>query len=174
MDSELETSHMPYKYSPEQKAAAMVRLERNHGDLHRTAAQTGVSIRSLYEWSCSIEAWLLQHTPLDVQDTAVFPAFENDLDSLSFVRKQIMEEIVRTSASLKNDTGITTPYQRVHVLSQLVDKLMKLDDHLRPYKPAEMVVRVVRVPTPLPDQDTRDPYWAAQRQHASESEGRTS
>jgi hypothetical protein len=174
---------MPYKYSPEQKAAAMVRLERNHGDLHRTAAQTGISIRSLYEWSCSIQAWLLQHTPLDVQDTAVFPAFENDMETLAYVRQQIMDEMVRLSSALKSDTGISTPYQRVLVLSQLVDKLMKLDLHLRPYAPSESVVRVIRVDKMGGEHTSLESLHAAEHEYDlsqnsdqsdPESEGRTS
>ena len=123
---------MPFKYTPDQHAAAMVVLERNHGDVQQTSVQTGISVRTLYDWQRSMQAWL-QHNPPAVQNTAEVPAFESDLDALAFIRQNILGELSRLSASLKHDAGFSTPYQRALVLSQLMDKLLKLDLHLKPY-----------------------------------------
>jgi hypothetical protein len=123
---------MPYKYHHDQKAAAMVTLERNRGDVQITSAQTGISVRTLYDWQRSMQVWL-QHTPPAVQYTAELPAFENDLEALAFIRQNIIGEVSRLSASLQHDPGFSTPYQRALVMSQLMDKLLKLDLHLRPY-----------------------------------------
>jgi hypothetical protein len=127
---------MPYKYSPEQKAAVMVQLERNGGNVPLTSQQTAVPDRTLYHWQRQILPHLQQYTPLtpvSPPNSAETLAFDDDLSALAFIRQHIMDEMIRLSASLKHDPGISTPYQRVLVLSQLMDKLMKLDLHLRPY-----------------------------------------
>ena len=128
---------MPFKYTPDQHAAAMVVLERNRGDIRATAHQTGIPDRTLRAWRGSILPYLPPPPPLSRQNTAELPAFENDLDTLAFIRQNILAELSRLSASLQHDSGFSTPYQRALVLSQLMDKLLKLDVHLKPYVPQE-------------------------------------
>jgi hypothetical protein len=127
---------MSTRYSSEAVAAVMVLLERNRGDVQRTADQTGVPDRTIYRWQRQVLTQLRRYTPLSPQTAEGMsmdvPVFENDLATLSFIRQNIINELSRLSASLKDDPGISTPYQRALVLSQLMDKLLKLDGHLRP------------------------------------------
>jgi hypothetical protein len=123
---------MPQKYSPLQKAAALVLLERNSGNFPLTVQQTGISRSTLYEWQSEIQAFFQENTP-SIRQPAELPVFSDDLETLAFIRKQIMDEMLRLAVSLKDDPGHSTPYQRVKVLAQLMDRLMKLDHHLQPY-----------------------------------------
>jgi hypothetical protein len=129
---------MPRKYSFAQKAAALVQLERNRGDVAYTASQMAISVRALRDWNGEIQAWLLPRTPPQRQNPGIIPAFKDDLETLAFIRTQIIDEMLRLSVSLKEDPGHATPYQRVIVLSQLMDKLMKLDQYLKPYEEVEI------------------------------------
>ncbi len=128
---------MPRKYTPDQKTAALVLLERNFRDFSLTSRQTAISKSTLYDWDSAIQAVFQETTPR-VRQPAELPGFENDLDALAFIRQHIMDEMVRLSSSLQYDSGFSTPYQRVLVLSQLMDKLMKLDQHLQPYTAEEI------------------------------------
>ncbi len=128
---------MPRKYSPDQKTAALIQLERNGGNIPLTAGQTGISENTLYAWQRTIRVFF-QQNPLPPQNPAESIAFHDDLSALAFIRQQIMNEMVRLSSSLQYDSGFSTPYQRVLVLSQLMDKLMKLDIHLKPYTEEEV------------------------------------
>src|SRR5262249_10216485 len=103
-----------------------------NGNIPLTAEQIGVSENTLYAWRRSIQVFF-QQNPLPPQQPAALPAFENDLDALAFIRQNLITELSRLSASLQYDSGFSTPYQRALVLSQLMDKLLKLDVHLKPY-----------------------------------------
>ncbi len=135
---------MANHYHPDHKAAIMVLLERNGGDFAATAQQTAVPERTLRRWHGQISPHLRQYPPLRTNsaEEMSIPTFDNDIDTLKFVRHQIMDEVTRVAASLNNDTTITTPYQRTLVLTQLLDKIMKLDTHLKPYE--ETIIRVFR------------------------------
>jgi hypothetical protein len=133
---------MPQKYTPDQKTAVMVLLERAGGNVPLVSQRTGIPVRTLYNWQCQLLPHLQQYAPF-VPNPAETLAFDDDLSALAFIRKQIMDEMIRISSSLKNDNGITTPYQRVLVLSQLMDKMMKLDLHLKPYVPADEDIEYV-------------------------------
>jgi hypothetical protein len=122
---------MSNRYLPDQKAAAMALLERNRGNIQVTAQQTGIPDRTLYDWQGDILPYLQQYAPPSPPASET-PVFEDDLDALAFIRQNIINELSRLSASLQHDAGFSTPYQRALVLSQLMDKLLKLDGHLRP------------------------------------------
>jgi transposase-like protein len=128
----MEESIMPRLYPPDQKTAALVLLERNQGNVQLVAEQMGIPESTLYEWSRSIRQWLGQN-PLTAPPPIELPTFNDDLEALSFIRQNIITELSRLSASLQYDPGFSTPYQRALVLSQLMDKLLKLDGHLKPY-----------------------------------------
>jgi transposase-like protein len=141
------------RYTSDEKTAILAQLQSNHGDIALTRLQSGIPERTLREWRR--ELWL-NHlpplppppTPLRRQETTSesldvgahgcaptldTPTFANDLEAVVFLRNQIMKELLSLSASLNNSLSITTPYQRVLVLTQLLDRLMKLDEHLKPY-----------------------------------------
>ena len=119
-------------YPAEQKAAAMALLERNRGNVPLTARQTGIPLRTLYSWQEAIAPYMQQYAMPNTPAVAM-PIFENDLEALAFIRQNIIGELSRLSASLQHDPGFSTPYQRALVMSQLMNKLLKLDLHLRPY-----------------------------------------
>ena len=49
---------MSTRYDPNHKAAVMVMLERNGGDLLATVQQTGVPLRTLRDWQRDIFPYL--------------------------------------------------------------------------------------------------------------------
>lgn len=125
---------MPVQYSSAQKAAIMTLLERNGGNIQLTAQQTGVPYRTIYDWQRDMLPILQQYAPVAPPPRAAeTPTFENDLDALGFIRQNLLGELSRLSVSLQYDSGFSTPYQRALVLSQLMDRLLKLDVHLKPY-----------------------------------------
>jgi len=138
------------KYHPDEKTAVMMLLQRNGFDFPSTAAQTGIPEMTLRRWHKQISPHLRKYPPplTNPAGEMLLPAFENDMDTLKFVRRQIMDELARIAASLKDVPGVTTPYQRSLVLSQLLDKIMKLDAHIKPYN-KELVVRVLREDKPI-------------------------
>jgi hypothetical protein len=123
---------MSNAYNSDHKAAVMVALERNGGDIEVTARQTGVPVRTLRDWRGKVLPYLPPPPPSARQSLAEVPAFADDLEALVFIRQNIIGELSRLSASLQYDPGFSTPYQRALVMSQLMDKLLKLDLHLRP------------------------------------------
>jgi transposase-like protein len=129
---------MPRKYSPSEKADALAHLHRT-GNFPMTALQTGISERTLYTWRQQefLQQTLQQQKPAPLLQKEL-PVFEDDLDALAYLRQQIMTELVRLSSNLQDDTGFTTPQQRALILTQLIDRLIKLDEHLKPYEPSEM------------------------------------
>jgi hypothetical protein len=126
---------VPTTYHPDEKTAVLVLLERNGGNIQRTATQTGVPERTLRRWHGQILAQLRRypsHRP-HLAENMVVPAFVSDMDALAFIRQNIIAELSRLSSTLQYDPGYSTPYQRTLILSQLMDKLLKLDLHLQPY-----------------------------------------
>jgi transposase-like protein len=138
------------KYHSDEKAAIMVLLERNGGNVPYTALQVGIPERTLYHWQRKIAARLLQHTPHPQYPAGTsagdLPVFEDDLARLAFIRQHIMAEMTRLSTVLGTAASPHLAYQRVLILSHLIDKLMKLDAHLKPYQPEEAgMIRIVIV-----------------------------
>ncbi|MBZ0280690.1 MAG: transposase [Anaerolineae bacterium] len=142
---------MPRKYTPDQKTVALLQLQRNGGNIPITAAQMGIARSTLYGWQSDIQA-KVQETALSVRQPAEHPEFEDDLEVLAFVRRQILDEMVKVSIDMRHQSDMTTPYQRVHILSQLMDRLMKLDEHLKPYQPPPQIKIV-----DYDDEPTSDP-----------------
>jgi transposase-like protein len=124
---------MSNRYESNEKAAAMALVERNRGNVQLTAQQMGIPERTLQSWLIDIRPYMHQFAPAREVSTVETPVFKNDLEALAFIRQNIIGEVSRLSASLQHDTGFSTPYQRALVMSQLMDKLLKLDLHLRPY-----------------------------------------
>jgi hypothetical protein len=148
---------MSRRYPPDEKAAILEHLELNHADVLRTSQLTGAPARTLYAWALERQQ---QHTSiLPQQNLPVFPpniaakdtelpVFENDLDAMRFMRSRIMQELLTLTMSLNDNLDGTTPFHRVQILSRLLERLMKLDEHLKPYIPAEHVVRIIRTEKP--------------------------
>src|SRR6478672_11100034 len=126
-------SHMPRKFSPTEKARALAHLH-NTGSFPLTALQTGISERTLYTWRQQefLQQTLQQQPPAPLLQKET-PTFENDAETLAYVRQQMMSQLVRLVSTFQEDHALATPHQRALALTQLIDRLIKLDDHLDPY-----------------------------------------
>lgn len=160
---------MSRRYTPDEKSAILAQLDLNRGDILLTSHQTGIPTRTLYTWrhEVAFQRRRQRHTtpnlplnsPSDESSVAAnipsptIPTFENDLDTMRFMRSRIMQELLNLTVSLNDNFDGTTPYHRVLILSRLLERLMKLDDHLKPYIPAEQVIRIVREQKPYVNPD---------------------
>jgi transposase-like protein len=146
---------MSRRYTPEEKYAILAQLQANRGNIALTRLQTGVPERTLNAWRR--EMWLLRqplHTPQPPQQyqenqppsnsegmasvvslTQKIPDFADNLEAMKFMRERIMRKLLNLTVTFDGDLSLTTPYQRALVLSQLLERMMKLDEHLRPYEP---------------------------------------
>lgn len=81
-------------YTPEQKGAALIQLERNAGNVSLTAQQTNIPERTLYTWHRQFYAQYQQRqssAPLPPKET---PQLEGSVEALQFLRERIVEELV--------------------------------------------------------------------------------
>ncbi len=125
-------------YTVDQRTAALVEVERGGGDIIRASLKTGIPERTLYTWRRRFYAEnKRQQSPLPPSPIPM-PALDGDLESLTYVRQKIMSELVRLAATFQEDTTFASLQQRVIILSQLIDRLIKLDYHLDPYHPGGM------------------------------------
>lgn len=125
---------MPRQFTPDQKANALEILASNGGDIPQVHFQTGIPQRTLYRWRSELwQTWRRQAPP--PPSPKPLPQFKDDLDALAFLRHKIMTELLNLANHYSESSAYTTPSQRVAFLSQLIDRLMKLDEHLKPYKP---------------------------------------
>ena len=123
-------------YTTDQKMAALVELERCRGDILRASLNTGIPERTLYTWRRRFYAEnKQQQTPAPPPLLKGLPTFGNDAETLAYVRQQMMSQLVRLVSTFQEDNAIATPQQRALALTQLIDRLIKLDHHLDPYMP---------------------------------------
>ena len=128
-------------YTPQQKTQALELLKDTGGNVAHTHAKTGIPERTLYNWRRELWQSWRQHTP-SPNSPKPLPQFEDDLDALTYLRQQIFSEVVNLGSNIQLDSAFTTPAQRVTLLSQLLNHLMTLDQHLEPYTPAPTVTYV--------------------------------
>jgi hypothetical protein len=120
-------------YSPQEKAVLLEKLTANQGDVHRTFLETGVSERTLYRWRGELwQSWRHQSSPPSPPKSP--PEFENDLQALAYLRHKIMAELVSVADSYDVSASFASPTQRARVLTQLLDRVMKLDEHLKQHR----------------------------------------
>lgn len=143
---------MSRKYSPEQKAEALTRLFQNSGNSVLTAVETGIPERTLRAWRQT--AWAatqLGQVGLPAAAAAALPLRQpptptphlrqphNDLLALEGMRHQILDALLSSSNDWPNIFAFMPPYQKAQVAVMLLDRLMKLDEHLKPYRPKSTV-----------------------------------
>ncbi len=145
---------MSRRYTPAEKSAILAILRANYDDISLTHHQTGIPERTLREWrrsqlpppkSSPRQQEFSPHTPDFIAAGGSPPGFTDDLEAMRFMRSRIMQELLNLTTSFNDDFGGATPYHRVQMLSRLLERLMKLDNHLKPYIRAEQIIRVVRV-----------------------------
>jgi hypothetical protein len=136
---------MPRHYRPYQKAAALRELDASFGDIVTTSERTGIPERTLRDWRRQREKVLPNLPPPPPifspppspppPPKPALPIFEDDMKALAFMRQQILDELVNISTNIKDTFAQTAPHRRLRVLSDLLDRLAKLDERLRPYQP---------------------------------------
>lgn len=133
---------MSRHYAPEEKDAALAALHANHGSVPRTSLQTGIPERTLYTWRRELWRQRRQNPdpapppppptdpPADASDTT---------EAMTYIRQRIITELMTLIQSFEQDFALSSPYQRVQAISQLLDRVLKLNDY-RP--PEETVFRI--------------------------------
>ncbi|MEP6988540.1 MAG: hypothetical protein ABI970_23255 [Chloroflexota bacterium] len=123
---------MATQYAPEQKQLALQILRDSGGDINAAHIKTGVNERTLYRWRNDLwRSWRRQsESPVLPNPPKPLPQFEDDLDAMTFLRQQIMSELLNLANNFQPDMNYMTPAKRVHLLTQLTDRLIKLDVHL--------------------------------------------
>lgn len=117
-------------YTTAEKTAALLQLERLGGNVSLASLQLGIPERTLYTWRRRFYAENKRQQPPPPLPPIHLPDLEDDLQVLTYLRRQIMSEVLRLSSSFVDDVVFTTPQQRVTLLTQLVDRLLKLNTHL--------------------------------------------
>ena len=129
-------------YSPQEKDLILGKLAANEGDVHQTFLETGVAERTLYRWRAELwQSWRRQVPPPPPPKPP--PEFETDLQALAYLRRKIMMELISVADAFEHSANFATPSQRAKVLTQLLDRLIKLDEHLKPYKVSNTPNRIL-------------------------------
>lgn len=136
---------MPRHYPPEYKAGVLERLRAYHGDITLVSRLTGVPERTLRHWRREI--WLdllpplppLPHMPPppplpDRQSDISLSNFEDAINALKFMRENLMNGLVNLSAGIRDAQGLMTPYQRVQMITQLMNRMLELNEYLYSYE----------------------------------------
>lgn len=129
---------MPRHYTPQRKADALQQLDSLYGDIALTAERTGIPERTLRDWRRERERSSPPSPPpfsAPPPPPNEPPEFEDDLEAVTYIREQIMNELLNVSANISDTFAQTAPHKRLRVLSDLLDRLMKLDEILKPYQP---------------------------------------
>ncbi len=117
----------PRHYSDEFKARAIEKVEASNCNFRRASTQTGVSIGTLRRWWLEYQEEITQA--------------KAEADSLSELRKELIENALRLARELKDANGSVTFTQCAAALNQLVDKVIRLMDKL----PEEEVEEIIRI-----------------------------
>jgi hypothetical protein len=129
---------MPRHHSPDQKAAALQCLDSNGGDIVTTAVQTGIPERTLYTWRK--ELWIQRvkrQQSLPPPPPIEIPHFDNDIDSLIYIRGQVLKFIKAISEAIweRMPTHANSAWMmdRIRAQNGLVTILLKLNAYLKPH-----------------------------------------
>src|SRR5438105_2838799 len=93
-------------YTTDQRMAALVELERCRGDILRASLNTGIPERTLYTWRRRFYAEnKQQRSPVPPPLPKEIPTFENDAETLAYVRQQMMSQLVRLVSTFQEDNA---------------------------------------------------------------------
>ena len=133
---------MAKRYTDDERAQALERLEANRGDFHLTSAELGISVRALRQWKR-----LYQKTTEQVVE-----------DSLKYLQEQLIDNAVKLAESLEAATVDAPLNHRAAALGQLIDRIIKLAERIPQAVQREQVIRIEYRD---PDGSIHStPYWA--------------
>jgi hypothetical protein len=129
---------MPRTYPPEYKAGVLERLRAYQGDITLVSRLTGVPERTLRAWRREI--WLDLLPPLppmppppppsERQSASELPKFDDFFQAMKFLREKMINELVSLAVSLSDSPGLMTPYQRLQLIMQLMNRIIGLHEYL--------------------------------------------
>ena len=124
---------MTTHYPPEQKQRALEILRDTGGDINRAHIQTAVPERTLYRWRHELwQTWRrTSAAPVLPNPPKTLPQFEDNLEAMDYIRQKIMHELLNLANNFQTDANFMTPAQRIMLLTQLTDRFIKLDQHVR-------------------------------------------
>jgi hypothetical protein len=115
------------------KANALVHLHLNGDDVKFTSEQLGIPERTLFDWR---RDWYAENPPPQhAARGSLRSEFADDYAAVAYVRQQLMAELLNMADAFRDGTILMNTSQRIQLLPRLLDRLMKLDQHLKPYKP---------------------------------------
>jgi transposase-like protein len=147
---------MSPRYNAQSKAEILAQLRANFGDVARTSRQMGVPERTLYAWKRQLQQLQQQQSPLpqhytadpnpssvmasntrlttsDKSGTTVTPtytSFTDEGEAFHYLRGRLLYELFKIVASLDDSYTLMPPHQRALLVSQLIDRLVKLDAYI--------------------------------------------
>jgi transposase-like protein len=139
---------MSKRYTPEHKMSVLALLDANGGSIALTAAQSGISERTLRAWKqerAQRQQYAQQLPPPNQrqQDESELP----DGDEIVLMRNYIQKAALHMAAKLSAELESPVLYQKVSALNGLLDRLTKIENAF-PKTRAPMVIRVERIPYP--------------------------
>lgn len=124
---------MPIQYAPDLKQLALEILRDTGGDINQAHIQTAVPERTLYRWRRELwQTWRrTSAAPILPNPPKTLPQFEDNLEAMDYIRQKIMNELLNLANNFQTDATFMTPAQRIMLLTQLTDRFIKLDQHVR-------------------------------------------
>ncbi|MBZ0290953.1 MAG: hypothetical protein K8L99_00145 [Anaerolineae bacterium] len=124
---------MSKRYSPDHKALVMSLLRQNGGNTTLTSQQTGIPARTLRDWRQHDPAPLSPALPLPVEEE------EDPGDEMLRLRQTLMRRVFQLAADL--DADYIPARDRAFALTNLIDRILKLDTLIPRYAEKEVVIR---------------------------------
>jgi hypothetical protein len=136
---------MSKRYTDDERAQALERLDANRGDFHLTSAETGISVGTLRQWK--------RRSHKNAEQIV-----EESLKYLKYLQEQLIDNAVKLAESLEAATVDAPLNHRAAALGQLIDRIIKLAERIPQAVQREQVIRIEYRD---PDGSIHStPYWA--------------
>ena len=120
---------MPRHFTPADRDYALERLITNRGDVARTAAEFGITARTLYRWrkESQIDSLTLTTlTPIATDPTQLSPIPTDDAQALRALKARMLGLADLLANSVEPAIQAAPLGQRIAGLTQLIDRIIKL------------------------------------------------
>ncbi len=152
---------MSKRYTSEHKTAVLALLDANGDNIALTAAQCGISGRTIYTWRkerAQRQQYAhqlpqlpeLQQHAHQLRQSPELQQHESELpegDEIVLLRNYVQQTALRIAAKLSRDLESPALYHKVSALNGLLDRLTKIENAF-PKTKTPMVVRIERIPLP--------------------------